>query len=587
MNCPQCQKTLRDDSRFCTGCGHALEPSTPSSDSITRPPGSKVNRPLPFSGDPFVGRVLDGKYQLISRLGEGGMGTVYKARRIHIGDEVAVKVLHTRYVAEEEAIERFRREARAAAQLRHANVVVIYDYGEAPESGVLAFIVMELVEGQPLGDILEREGRLKPDRVISLMRQICSGVGAAHKRGIVHRDLKPDNIVVLPAEGQESETVKVVDFGLAKLRDKVGVDARSLTQTGAIMGTPFYMSPEQCRGEELDARADVYSLGAILFEMLAGERPFHAPSAAAVIVKHLMEPAPPLPNERELSPALTKTVARALSKVAHDRQADSTELAREINEAANPSQPALPSPKQTTPQQDAAETIVTGENQPLPTLTHVGAQVHRISSPAPAVSGGGKGRMFGIVLAIVGLLVVGGVVTAFVVMNKGASPSANSQTPNANENTETRQAETTNGVTGGTMSGSQNLSARETNRLGKAIIGRWKTRTGRLEIEFKEVPTGIEGIVLRVPDSWPRSRVSIGDAIFTKGKVVDNKIEGLYINLPQNADCPGLETRYSKCVISFEDNNTLKVTNSAFKYSFPACKWSLVTYDDTWNWIRF
>src|SRR6185295_4909487 len=155
MICPHCHKPLRDDARFCTSCGHAIDsrnsdPSLPTEISAPDPPKQETKN----TSDPLIGHLLDGKYQLTSILGEGGMGAVYRAQRIHIGDEVAVKVLHTKYVPEAEAIERFRREARAAAQLRHPNVVVIYDYGEAKDAGVLAYIVMELIEGRSLGKIL-------------------------------------------------------------------------------------------------------------------------------------------------------------------------------------------------------------------------------------------------------------------------------------------------------------------------------------------------------------------------------------------------------------------------------------------------
>ena len=356
------------------------------------------------------------------------------------------------------------------------------------------------------------------------------------------------------------------------------------------MGTPYYMSPEQCRGDDLDSRADVYSLGAILFEMLVGDRLFNAPSAAAVIVKHLMDPAPLLPNIDQLPPGLTTVCSRALSKEAANRQADASELAREINAALDqPQTPRIVLTPETNPP-ERVDTKLTGAPAQLETLTHVGAQVHqpaRHSMEEPTRKG--KGRVIGAVLTIVSLLMISAVAAAFYFTRDKQSPTrTETKTPNANAKIEVAQTnENLIGPAGGTMDTRSNGSSGENSRLLQAIQGRWKTRTGKLEIEFKEAPTGLEGIILRVPDSWPKSRVKIGDAIFVKGKLVGNTIEGLYINLPQNADCPALETRYSKCVISFDDNNTLKVTNSAFKYSFPACSWSLTTYDDTWNWFRF
>jgi serine/threonine-protein kinase len=286
--------------------------------------------------------VLDGKYEVVAPLGAGGMGAVYLARRVLIGDEVAVKVLHARFINNETLVERFRREARAAAQLHHPNVVTIHDYGEARGREGFAYIVMELVRGEPLRDLLRREGRLSAARAVSLMRGVCAGVGAAHRRGIVHRDLKPDNVIVVPADEDDPvEHVKVVDFGIAKLRD-MAADA-TLTHAGAVVGTPNYMSPEQCKGESLDARADVYSLGAMLYEMLAGSPPFNAPSISGLIIKHVTEPPPPVPRDLQVPAALQDAIARSLSKDPDARQRDATEFARDIQAAlATPNEPAMP-----------------------------------------------------------------------------------------------------------------------------------------------------------------------------------------------------------------------------------------------------
>lgn len=287
--------------------------------------------------DPLVGIVLDSKYKLLERLGEGGMGAVYRAQRLHIGDEVAVKLLHKNLLIDEHAIERFRREARSAAMIRHHNIVSIHDFNDASEHGSIAYIVMELVKGESLRQLLQREIRLEPHRAVALMRDICAGVGMAHRQGLLHRDLKPDNVIVTPPSTEgEPETAKVVDFGLAKLRD---VGGAGLTQTGAVIGTLFYMSPEQCNSEDLDARSDVYSLGAMLFEMLAGVPPFQANNLAALISKHLHQPPPPFNESLSIPTALKAACYRALAKNRNDRQPDATAFSKEIQNALADSHP--------------------------------------------------------------------------------------------------------------------------------------------------------------------------------------------------------------------------------------------------------
>lgn len=309
------------------------------------------------SADPLIGVVLDNRYRLTGHLGHGGMGTVYRARRTALGDDVAVKILHRQFVAQPQMLDRFRREARAAAMLHHPNIVAIYDFGDLATKennsingdSIPAYIVMELLQGETLGALLKREGRLAPRRAVEILREVCSGVGAAHAHGIVHRDLKPDNIIVLPlksahpAIGDEDEdsrlSVKVVDFGIAKLRDMTGEGSDlTITHVGMMLGTPSYMSPEQCRGEHLDARADVYSLGAIAYELLTGRTPFTAPTANGVIAKHLSENPPPLRLEltaapdfdSELATRLDSVIRRALAKDSAARQADATAFARDL-----------------------------------------------------------------------------------------------------------------------------------------------------------------------------------------------------------------------------------------------------------------
>ncbi|PYS83336.1 MAG: hypothetical protein DMF67_09320 [Acidobacteria bacterium] len=339
MNCPQCHQPLREGAQFCTRCGSRTVRGRADSLSESVPTVERAEAdstsPTVVAADPLAGRVLDGKYEIVAQLGAGGMGAVYLARRVLIGDEVAVKVLHTRFVNDETLVERFRREARAAAQLNHPNVVTIHDYGEARGPAGFAYIVMELVRGESLRDLLRREGRMEAGRAVALMRGVCAGVGAAHRRDIVHRDIKPDNIIVIPPDEDESaERVKVVDFGIAKLRDMAAEGA--LTHVGAVVGTPHYMSPEQCKGEPLDARADVYSLGALLYEMLAGSPPFTAANISGVILKHVSEPPPPVPQDLRVPPALEEAIARSLSKDPEGRQRDATEFARDIQAALSP-----------------------------------------------------------------------------------------------------------------------------------------------------------------------------------------------------------------------------------------------------------
>jgi serine/threonine-protein kinase len=244
---------------------------------------------------------------------------------------VAIKVLLREFVKEGGAIERFRREASSAAMLNHPNVVTIHDFGETADREMPAFIVMELVKGTSLRNLLDIEGRLPAKRAVRLMREICAGVGAAHRQGVVHRDLKPENIMVIAPhdDDDEDETVRVVDFGLAKLLDlaKAGV-----TRTGIVMGTPYYMSPEQCRGEKLDARSDVYSLGAVLYEMVSGKRPFTAENISGIITKHLYEPPPPLRPSLSIPSSVTAVMMRALSKDPGQRQKSATALARELQQ---------------------------------------------------------------------------------------------------------------------------------------------------------------------------------------------------------------------------------------------------------------
>ncbi len=288
-----------------------------------------------------AGRVLGGRYRLDSLLASGGMGEVYRATRLHIGDEVAVKVLRAELVDNAVTRERFQREARAAARLRHPNAVVIHDFGE--EADGVAYIVMELLDGRSLRQVLDDEGVLEPVRVHHLLAQICAVLAEGHKLGIIHRDLKPENVIAAERPGM-AEQVKLLDFGIAKLLDKEqdsGMLEPALTKVGTFLGTPSYMSPEQCQGEAVDERSDIYSLGVVLYELLSGQLPFTAKTPTGVAIKHVMEAPKPLREQRpDLSEAIEAVVLRALEKKPEDRQATAHILAREFAAAVQLSAPS-------------------------------------------------------------------------------------------------------------------------------------------------------------------------------------------------------------------------------------------------------
>jgi predicted Ser/Thr protein kinase len=325
--CPACELFLNREAMFCSDCGSPLTlPGSTAHPYYENNYYSSLPTIRLVNPDPLIGHIIDGKYELLSRLGEGGMSVVYRARRVHIGDDVAVKILTGKFVKDDAALARFRREARAAAMLRHPNVITIHDFGETDDDHAPAFIVMEFVRGTPLRELLHSEDHFSVERGVRLMRGICAGVGAAHRQGVVHRDLKPENILVIaPDDDFEVESVRVVDFGLAKLLADAGA-----ASTGSVVGTPFYMSPEQCLGEPLDARSDVYSLGAMFYEMLSGKRPFAAETVSGVINRHLSEPPPPFLPSLGIPRRISMGIMHALAKEPDDRPQTATELARQM-----------------------------------------------------------------------------------------------------------------------------------------------------------------------------------------------------------------------------------------------------------------
>ncbi len=314
--------------------------------------------------------VIDGKYRLEQLIAHGGMGSVYRAIHQQLERPVAIKILRAEFLADRVIAERFNREARAAAKLKHPNIVAIYDFGFLPSGS--AYLVMELIEGRSLreelrtyaaipgyfgqdsqtgqpglfghigqagqvGQVGQVGKMMRPERAVAILSQVCAGIEAAHRHGIIHRDLKPDNIMI-EFGAEAAERVLVLDFGIAKLKDR-DQGMRGITDENTVIGTPNYISPEQCTGQAVDARSDVYSLGVILYEMLTGRTPFAGQNTSTVLLRHLQEPpAPPSRFRAGLSRELEQIVLRALAKNPGHRFSSAAQFAEHLSDAVKSSQ---------------------------------------------------------------------------------------------------------------------------------------------------------------------------------------------------------------------------------------------------------
>ena len=312
--CPVCERKYDDEMRLCGVDGTPL-----TSQSLQTPVRDQPVR------DQMLGRLVKGRYQVMRRLGEGGMGTVYLAEQVSIGRKVALKLLRGNYAMDDEFIERFRREARLAASLNHRNIVTVYDFDQGDDESL--FIAMEYLNGEKLSDVIRRDGPIDINRAVQLCLQCAEGLEAAHQAGVIHRDIKPDNIMVV------GETIKLMDFGIARLRD-VAATSR-LTRPDVIMGTPAYMAPEQAEGKETSEKTDIYALGVVLYEMLSGEVPFKANTPAAVLLKQIQESPVPLRKlRREVPSEIERTVMQALEKKPERRQHGMRDLVQSLRKAA-------------------------------------------------------------------------------------------------------------------------------------------------------------------------------------------------------------------------------------------------------------
>ena len=336
----------------------------------------------------MIGQLLAGRYELQDVTGSGGMSSVYRARDTVLERTVAIKILHEHYSDDPEYVERFRREARALAQLNHPNIVTVIDRGEFEGR---QFIVFEHVEGENLKELIDREGQLPVDHALALVHQVARGLAFAHEHGVVHRDVKPHNVLI-DADG----VAKVTDFGIARSIEP----ADGLTETGTLLGTSEYIAPEQASGRCVDERSDQYSLAAVLYELLTGSPPFTGDNFMAVAMKHVQEPVPSVRESRpDVSPRLDAIVSRAMAKRPEDRFPTTEALMAALEAERADTDGALPPALASTPDDGATESIpVPG---PLPPST----QRSRRRFPLPILVGL---VIVGVAALVIALVIAGG-----------------------------------------------------------------------------------------------------------------------------------------------------------------------------------
>jgi serine/threonine protein kinase len=332
MEAPPSRRTvdIRREMKRCSSCGHRF-----SGEAAFCPfDGARLEKTdRDASADPFLGSLIDARYQVVALLGEGGMGQVYEVRHAALDRHFAMKILRRELARDEDLAARFLQEARATASVHHPHVVEITDFGKLP-TGV-PYFVMELLAGRTLGEVIKAGGPIPARRAVSILRQVASALGSAHAEGIVHRDLKPDNVFLVGGVrgGTASDDVRVVDFGAAKI-----IGASRVTREGIVFGTPHYMSPEQASGQPVDHRADVYAIGVIMYEMFTGRVPFEADTYMGVLTQHMfvqpMRPSQVSPAARGLG-ALEEITLVCLAKKREDRYDSMDELVAALDEVVH------------------------------------------------------------------------------------------------------------------------------------------------------------------------------------------------------------------------------------------------------------
>ncbi len=313
--------------RFCFRCGYV----SASGEDVCPSDGSRLSA---ASTDPYIGKTLAGKYEVLSLLGRGGMSVVYKVRHLYMNRLEALKILRVELTSDSDALQRFQREATAVAGLRHVNVVTVLEFGVLEDD--TPFLSMEFLEGKDLGDVLKEEHHLTVERAMPLFSQICAGLYHAHSRGVVHRDIKPSNILISTANGDDLPII--VDFGIAKLLHADGSTFNQLTSTGQVFGSPLYMSPEQCNSKKIDERTDVYALGCVFYHVLTGVPPILGSNPLETMMRQIQETPRPfhfVKPDNQVPAAIERVIFKALAKHPEDRHANMNEFRTALLQAAN------------------------------------------------------------------------------------------------------------------------------------------------------------------------------------------------------------------------------------------------------------
>ena len=432
--CPKCRREFASNERVCPDDGNLLRENVSSEEQA-------------------IGRTLDGKYRIDGFLKRGGMGSVYRGTHVLLNKPVAIKLIRPELVTSQDIIERFFREARAAAKLSHPNIVTVHDLGQT-EDGTL-YIAMEIVDGQSLKDLIVAEGPWAPARALRFCRGVASALSVAHRNGIVHRDLKPQNIMVFQdSEGNESP--KLLDFGIAKTLEP---DSPALTSTGMVLGTPHYMSSEQAKGMPADQRSDIYALGVILYEMLVGKVPFDDKSIPSILVKHLTEaPRPPSTLRRDIPREVETLVLRCLEKDPEKRFQTADDLGKalaarvetESHRILDPTVATVPPTEQITVESSPGLTGAGGASAarapaplPFPPPLPAGEATRKMDSgtvrarevqagtppPQPVKPQGGSRSGLFLGVAVIGVLLVAMAVGAFLLVRLLRGGSSETPTP--------------------------------------------------------------------------------------------------------------------------------------------------------------